>query len=439
LAGNVLIVDDAPETLKLLKEILSAEGYKTRPFSSGEMALRSIASEVPELILLDVRMPGMDGLEVCRQIKKEKRLKDIPVIFISGATDTEDKLKAFQAGGVDYITKPFQREEVLARARTHVALHRSKIRLQQAEAKLKKSEQSLVIAQAVAHLGHWEMDVDTSDVSWSDETFRIFGLHPHDIKPSYDAFLSVVHPDDRARIAECIQSTRKGGEFDVEYRIVLPDGRERMVHGKGVLVAFRDSNRGPEIIGTVQSVTEMVGVLQDITERKEMEWRLEKEARTDSLTGCALRRYFFEIADQEFARSGRHGADLSVLMLDLDRFKSINDAYGHHAGDLTLKKLVQVCGGILRQEDLLGRLGGEEFAVLLVETGPALAFEVAERLREAIAAAEVGLDDGTCMRFTTSVGLASKSADDPDFAAILKRADAALYEAKNTGRNRVCT
>jgi diguanylate cyclase (GGDEF)-like protein len=436
--GNILIVDDEASALKLLRDILAAEGYQTRPFTSGEMALRSTMAEPPELILLDVRMPGMDGFELCRRIKEDgASAKETPVIFISGATDTEDKLRAFRAGGVDYITKPFQREEVIARVRTHVALHRSRQALMQAEVALRKSEQGLKIAQAVAHLGHWEMNMHSGELMWSDETYQIFGLDPRAALPSYDALLNTVHPEDRARFSDCVERARRGADFNIEYRVILPDGRTRIVHSKGVLVTFPDADRHPEVIGTVQCVTGMIGVIQDITEHKELEWRLEYEARTDVLTGCATRRYFLELAHQELARIRRYGGDLSVLMLDLDHFKIVNDAHGHQVGDLTLRKLAQVCHPILRQEDVMGRLGGEEFAILLIATGSQRAFEVAERLREAVAAAEVPLERAFPLRFTTSIGVATMEESDTTVDAILKRADDALYKAKDAGRNRV--
>lgn len=437
MAYSILIVDDEPAVLKLLKEILAAEGYATRLFNNGEMALRSVMAAAPDLILLDVRMPAMDGFEVCRRIKDDRQLKEIPIIFISAASDTEDKVRAFQAGGVDYITKPFQKEEVIARVKTHVALHRSRLELIQAENALRKSEQSLKIAQAVAHLGHWEMDALTRDVRWSDETYRILGFEPQAFVPSYDAFLQAVHPDDRTRVASHIEQTQAGGDFDIEYRIVLPDGRTRVVHGKGVLVTFAEADRPPKIIGTVQCDNEVIGVVQDITQRKEMEWRLEYEVRTDALTGCATRRYFMQMAHQEFSRCRRYGGALSLLMLDLDYFKKVNDTYGHQVGDLTLRKLAEVCRDVLRLEDLVGRLGGEEFAILLIETGSAKAFEAAERLREAVASAVVFFEEKRSLRFTVSIGVATLEQPDADIDAVLKRADQALYAAKNAGRNRV--
>ncbi len=437
MAGNILIVDDAAPTLKLLTDMLVSAGYQARPFSNGELALRSVSAQPPDLVLLDVRMPGMDGIELCRRLKLDERLLGIPVIFISGAVHTEDKLRAFAAGGVDYITKPFQREEVLARVHTQVALHRSQRQLMEADLALRKSEQRLRVAQSVAHLGHWELDMQSGAMQWSEETYRVLGMDPNSAGSSLESFLNAVHPDDRQHVASRLAEARHGGELDMDFRIVLPDGRLRVVHGKGVLMSFADDDRRPELMGTVQWVKEMIGVVQDITERKEMEWRLEHEARTDALTGCATRRHFMEQANMELARVRRYGGKLSMLMLDLDHFKRVNDSHGHHVGDLTLQKLAQVCHEVLRQGDIAGRLGGEEFGVLLVETDKASAMEAAERLRLAIAAAEVPLEDGGCVRFTASIGVATAEPGDGNIEAVFKRADHALYEAKNNGRNRV--
>lgn len=438
MTGSLLIVDDSPAALKLLSEILGAEGYKVRPFSSGELALRSLASEPPDLVLLDVRMPVLDGIEACRRIKADQRFRDIPVLFISAAAETGDKLQAFAAGGVDYITKPFQREEVVARVRTHVTLYHAKEQLVRTELALRKSEQNLKIAQAVAHLGHWEMDVETREVHWSDETYRIFGFEPKGIRPSYDLFLQAIHPEDRERVASQIEQIRNGGEFDLEFRLLVPGAKLRIIHGKGMLVTFPNEGRKPEILGTVQRIDqEVIGVVQDITTRKELEWRLEREAHTDALTGCATRRFFLEVAQREVHHSHRHGRDLTVLMLDLDHFKQVNDAFGHHVGDVALQKLAGACGTALRQEDLVGRLGGEEFAILLPDTQVEKALEVAERLRKSVAEADVPVEGRPAQHITVSIGIARLEPFDPDIDALLQRADKALYQAKCTGRNRV--
>lgn len=188
--GNILIVDDEPGTLKLLKEILTADRHVVRPFNNGELALRSIMAEAPELILVDIRMPGMNGFKFCRRIKEDERLKEIPVIFISAASDMEDKLRAFQEGGVDYITKPFQKEEVIARVRTQIALSHTAQRMKKtvealqvreeslkvAQAKAQRSEDNLIRAQAVAQIGSWHLDIASNRLEWTAESFRIFGV-----------------------------------------------------------------------------------------------------------------------------------------------------------------------------------------------------------------------------------------------------------------------
>ncbi|MDD1621944.1 MAG: diguanylate cyclase [Methylococcaceae bacterium] len=439
--SNILLVDDEAAALKLLADILSDEGYRLRPFNNGELALRSMAAVPPELILLDIHMPGMDGFEVCRRIKANPQLREIPVIFISAATELEEKVRAFQAGGVDYITKPFQKEEVLARVKTHVTLNHSLKEMKRIAEELLKSEANLKIAQAIAHLGHWEWDAHAEQFSWSEEAYRIFGFEPQNFPQDYDTFLRIVHADDRERVADSLKRLQSGSGFDIEYRIVLPDGEVRIVHCKSQLIKLGDDQK-PKIFGTVQYFPQhdqatVLGIIQDITEHKKLEWRLEQLANTDALTGCASRRHFLETAEQEILRIHRYGGELSVLALDLDHFKAINDEYGHHAGDLTLKKLVEVCRGLVREVDMIGRLGGEEFAILLPATSCARAFEVAKRMCNAVAAAEVPLPSQTSLRFTTSIGIASFSEGDTCIDGVLSRADKALYEAKKQGRNRV--
>ncbi|MCK5196618.1 MAG: response regulator [Desulfobulbaceae bacterium] len=130
--GSVLIVDDNPANLRLLSGILSENGYKVRPAPSGALALQSVRSTLPDMVLLDIKMPGMDGYEVCRQLKADERTSDVPVLFISALAEVADKVKGFAVGGVDYITKPFQHEEVLARVRTHLELRRLQTQLERA-------------------------------------------------------------------------------------------------------------------------------------------------------------------------------------------------------------------------------------------------------------------------------------------------------------------
>ncbi|WP_143086052.1 sensor domain-containing diguanylate cyclase [Formivibrio citricus] len=182
----------------------------------------------------------------------------------------------------------------------------------------------------------------------------------------------------------------------------------------------------------------VVVVATDITERKKIEKELERLARTDSLTGLANRRHFLELAELELSRMARYGGCLSVLMMDIDHFKHINDNHGHKAGDMVLQKMGQSCREALRDIDLVGRMGGEEFAILLPQTDGAQAQEVAERLRRTISAARIALNSGEVLCVTVSLGVATLTAGAVSMDTLLNQADKALYQAKHEGRNRVC-
>lgn len=435
--GSVLIVDDESGSLKLLKDILTSECHHVRAFNNGDLALRSVEIEAPDVILLDIRMPEMNGFEVCQRLKEKSHLKDIPVIFISGASDVEDKIRAFQAGGVDYITKPFQKEEVVARVKTHVALNQTLQELRRVAEALDKSEKSLKMAQSIAQLGHWEWHLETGEFYWSEEMFHILGFASHDVSTSYDAFLQCVHPEDKESLEQNLKNALAGKNFESEYRICLPNQDVRVVHIKGDII-----KQQPKLIGTIQYLPEqhqvtMIGVMQDITERKKLESELMRQANTDCLTGCASRRHFLECANQEFARIQRYGGEMSVLMFDLDHFKVVNDKYGHQSGDIVLKKFVQVCRHMLRDVDVIGRIGGEEFAAILPETGHVQAMEVAKRLCLSFAGTPILLEGHDAVHFTVSIGVASLLKNDSQFDLLLSRADKALYQAKHEGRNRV--
>ncbi len=178
--------------------------------------------------------------------------------------------------------------------------------------------------------------------------------------------------------------------------------------------------------------------LRDITERKLFESELKRQARIDHLTGVSNRGYFMDQAELELSRAVRYNKPLSLYMLDIDFFKKVNDSYGHKIGDLVLIKLAEVCRQTLREVDIIGRVGGEEFVILLPETDLDEATEVAERLRESIAKSKVPLEGGLPLHFTVSIGVTSLVSRDDNLDVLLNLADKALYEAKEKGRNRVC-
>ena len=300
----ILIVDDVMENVRLLKNLLQDFGQIVFA-RDGLEALVQAQRHRPDIVVLDVMMPGLDGYETCRRLKAEPQTRDIPVIFITGADGESDEARGLAVGAIDYITKPFAPAIVRARVQNHLALVRATTELRQANDALRKMEQEL-----------------------------------------------------------------------------------------------------------------------------------RRLATTDALTGIANRRCLMELGAQELQRAQRTGEPVCVLMLDIDHFKQINDSLGHPAGDAVIQALAGLCSESIRTMDAVGRLGGEEFAILLPATGGPGALELAERLRIRVAAHAVPWE-GTTIRFTVSIGVAQRDTHSADFAALIGSADQALYRAKNTGRNRV--
>ncbi|MBU3736151.1 MAG: sensor domain-containing diguanylate cyclase [Methylobacterium sp.] len=188
---------------------------------------------------------------------------------------------------------------------------------------------------------------------------------------------------------------------------------------------------------TIQGRNVLQAVVRDITERKHLLKDLERQAHLDYLTGLHNRGYFMHLAEIEVARAVRYSSHLSLMMMDVDNFKKVNDTHGHKAGDLVLKKFAEICHDTLREVDIIGRIGGEEFAVLLPETDIDEAMEVAQRLRQKIASTKVGIDHGLPLRFTISIGVSALSPNRENLDVLLSFADKALYLAKESGKNRV--
>ncbi len=165
-AGDVLIVDDVPENLTVLKKILEEQNYRVRPAISGEIALKAVNSRPPEMILLDIRMPGMDGYEFCQRMKSNEKTKDIPVIFISALTELDDKVKAFALGGIDFITKPFQEKEVLARVNTHLTIRRLQQRLEEKNETLQKALDEIKVLKGIIPICAWCRKIRDDEGFW---------------------------------------------------------------------------------------------------------------------------------------------------------------------------------------------------------------------------------------------------------------------------------
>lgn len=267
------------------------------------------------------------------------------------------------------------------------------------------------------------VDKEGNYFRWNSYLKRLSGLSDSELlnRPS----LLSVQPEDQPLAAATMKDAFENGYAQAELHVITRD--------RGIRLYFMTARRFE-----VADAIYLVGVGIDTTEWLVKMRELEHDAWTDTLTQVANRGHFLELARQEFARCRRYGHPLSLWMLDIDHFKEVNDTYGHHAGDIALQSLVSTSQQALRDWDILGRMGGEEFAVLLPETETTQALLVAERLRQIVATATTPLSDGKSVHLTVSIGIATARDDDADFDTLLDRADHALYEAKRTGRDKVC-
>ena len=237
--------------------------------------------------------------------------------------------------------------------------------------------------------------------------------------------LDLFEGKDKNMIAQKIQEVFEHGDSTAETELIIKSGLK---------IPYSFTGHRSSIDGQPY----LVGICTDITERRALQQELMLQAKTDSLTGLSNRRHFLELAEQELARTRRYNKQLSVLILDLDEFKSVNDTHGHQVGDNVLRMVGEVCRKTLREVDMAGRIGGEEFATLLPECDAKQAMEAAERLRQDIANAVIPLEQGGALNFTASIGIITLSSADDNIDKLLELADKAMYEAKRSGRNRVC-
>ncbi|MFD1950218.1 diguanylate cyclase [Sphingomonas arantia] len=304
-----------------------------------------------------------------------------------------------------------------------------------------ESNRLLRMAERTAQLGHWSLDAVREKLMWSPEVFRLYGLPVGEV-PGLDGAIAAYHPDDRARVSAFIEALTTsddpdGSEFAFEARLVNPDGTVRHV------VSHGHADRAPD--GTLIA---LFGVVQDVSDRVRAAEALEaaraaaeNAADTDQLTGLASRRRALRVLEEAIATARDGKTPLSVAIFDVDHFKLVNDRYGHLVGDEVLCRVAQAAVGASRHDDLVGRLGGEEFVLLLPGADEATAMAVAERVRTAIEASDraVGtrFTDDT-PHVTISIGVARLDrATDTSATHLLNRADRALYEAKRSGRNRM--
>jgi diguanylate cyclase (GGDEF)-like protein/PAS domain S-box-containing protein len=290
-------------------------------------------------------------------------------------------------------------------------------------------------AEAAAHIGHWRVDSIDQTIFWSPEVFRMHGI-PEGQPPALEQAVDLYHQGDRQRVSEAIAHALADGQpFAFEARIVRPDGSFRYVATQGER-DYSSTDDAIGLFGLIRDVTEQIEAQQVLQESRDAANRSAAAAMllasTDVLTGLANRRRIIEYLDVTLANSETGKRALLVILFDIDHFKAVNDRYGHDIGDDVLKRVASSANECLRNTDLIGRYGGEEFVIILPGTDHEVSLQIAERVRASIEASR----DDQQPKVTVSLGIAS-TRDGDTCDVILKRADIALYEAKGAGRNRL--
>ncbi|MYM91262.1 EAL domain-containing protein [Rugamonas sp. FT82W] len=416
-AAIVLVVDDDPFIRLLARDSMEKIGLRVIEAADADAGLAAIREHPPDLVLLDVLMPGTNGFDACRQARQLPNMEFCPIVMLTALEDANSVTQAYEAGATDFIGKPINWQLLQYRVRF----------LLKAAASFRavlKSDLQMANAQRISSVGSWEWHIGPDLVSWSTEMYRICGLPPAAFGGSGRDFLAPVHPADRPRVEHAMrEALAHGPAYDLEHRLLRPDGTVRIVHGKADVVFGADGQ-----------ALSMSGTWQDITQRRQAEARIHYLANFDGLTDLPNRNLLEDRMRQAIVQARRHGHRVLVLCLNLDGFKLVNDSYGHAAGDGLLQAVAARIKAAVRESDTVARYAGDEFVLVI----PDLADH-----RDVLGSAQRTLDlfaapflvDARRLHVTASIGVCLYPDDGGDIDVVLKHADVAMHEAKGSGRN----
>lgn len=451
MTASVLVVDDIEANRRLLQAKLEAKYYTVFMAADGAHAIESAQRHQPDIILLDVMMPGMDGYEVCRRLKANLATRHIPVVMLTALTDRDDRLRGLEAGADDFLSKPvndfglFARLEALMRynmvaneLRTRDAVGSHDAYLSDFEQEtLEKPASVLVIDQnnlearrvaksleTVGHTAATWMDAQASGVRFDGIDIVLIALSDQ----RHDALKLCAH----------LRALKEARDFSMIVTCSMndqPQGLEALRIGAS------------DVILTPLDVLELQARVRTQTRRKRyvdiLRQRVDRGLELsviDHLTGLYNRRYMLERLQLWMQRSAVSEKPVSIVSFDIDHFKAVNDKYGHEAGDLVLQSFASRLRTNIRPQDIACRPGGEEFLLIMPDTREDLATVGAERIREAIASEPFHIErDDENIRVTVSAGIATYHGEESLLADFLYQADQALYRAKQNGRNRIET
>ena len=452
MSARVLVVDDILSNVKLLEAKLTAEYFDVVTAFNGQECLAKIAEVVPDIVLLDVMMPGMDGFEVARRIKSNPATHHIPVIMVTALDQPADRARGLEAGADDFLTKPVDDVALVARVRslTRLKMATDEMRMRVATSRQIGAPDPAAEAVNDQGVGGRLLVVEDHAVTADRLVAALSDRHTVTVTndPQEALFLAadgkfdllMVSIDlknyDGLRLVGQIRSLERTRYLPV-LLIADADQKARLLRGfdlgaNDYLLRSADKN---EIVARVRTQVRRRRFTERLRDNVQQSMEL---AVTDPLTGLYNRRYMETHAGALVERAAARGKPLSALIIDIDHFKAINDTYGHNAGDDVLREFSDRLRSCIRGIDLACRYGGEEFVVVMPDTDLGVASKVAERIRRRIAGEHFSIERGSrSVEVTISVGLACRMGPQDSAALILKRADAALYLAKRDGRNRV--
>ena len=450
MTARILVVDDIDANVRLLEAKLTAEYYDVMTASDGPSALAMAARERPDIVLLDVMMPGMDGFEVCRRLKDDPVTRHIPVVLVTALDGREDKMKGLQAGADDFVTKPIDDVILFARVKSLVRLKAVMDELREREESGRRFGVDTDGAGRLRAVGGRVLVVDDNARQAEKILAQLAADHRPVAEPDPAAALIAARGPVDLLIVNVCSSEFDGLRFVAQIRsseatrrtpilaVIDPADRPRLV--KALELGVNDILPRPvdpeELEARARTQIRRKRYADFL--RQKLDYSLEM-AVTDALTGLHNRRYMAGQLQALVGRAGQGGDQVAVLVMDIDHFKAVNDGFGHDAGDEVLREFAVRLATNVRAIDLPCRLGGEEFVVVMPGAPLEAAHRVAERIRRDVAETPFPIMGGAeSLSITVSIGVASSDGaggDTPD--ALLKRADEGVYEAKSRGRNQV--
>jgi two-component system, cell cycle response regulator len=452
MTARILVVDDVPANVKLLDARLSAEYFDVTVAYSGAEALALCERAACDIVLLDVMMPELDGFEVCRRLKSNPLTHHIPVVMVTALDQPSDRVRGLEAGADDFLTKPVSDIALISRVRSLVRLKMVTDELRMRAATSKEIGLQNPECEAVLETGRdgRVLIVDNRANSFGRLAATLSVEHIVDIESNpnealfraaqrdYDLIIvSLAMQDfDGLRLCSQVRSLERTRNIPI-LAIAEADNTARLARGLEIGVndfLLRPVDRN-ELLARVRTQIKKRRYTERLRDNVQTSIEL---AITDGLTGLFNRRYMETHLRTLVEQSAARNKPITVLVLDIDYFKAINDSYGHDTGDDVLREFALRMRKATRNIDLACRYGGEEFVIVMPETDMAVATVVAERLRRRIATEPFAIQQGARhLEVTISIGIAALSSAGDNAASILKRADQALYRAKRDGRNRV--